>query len=315
MTLYSRLSQYLRRHHWEAISPLETLKAGWETDVYAFTAGPRDLVLRLYNEANVGPRPATEAHALQWLRAAGYPVPELLLFEPDPAVLGGSFLIMERVRGGLLWQSLRGALLAQGLAELMYRLHRVDPAGVGPLYNTFDADFMQAVLPPAVQAGFAPALEALAVRERAVDRRPTAIIHGDFHADNVMVDQQGRPFVIDWSCATVDDPRVDLAQAMAIAITNGDEAWGAQVVQAYAELAGGPPAHFDHFVDLALTRRLAVIVAAIIGGAGTVGLRPGLETELRREIPKVRLFVGVLEQRLGVPLSGVDTALEAVATA
>lgn len=68
----------------------------------------------------------------------------------------------------------------------------------------------------------------------------------------------------------------------------------------------------DFFIALALLRRLGSVIVAMVGGAGLLGMRPGLEKHLRAQHGQVRAGVDLLVQHVGVPLPGVYAVLDRV---
>lgn len=310
------------------ISALRRLSDGWETDVYAFSAGggvlpaPRDLILRIYPGEDVSWRLANEAHALERLRALGYPVPEVLLKDAGTACFGAPFLIMEQIHGRPMWKAYSsGQEMLNAFCALLAQLHSLEAGALvgegGPWRSAADATgtFSLAFLwdklaGPGLSDAFGPLLDRLAQAELSVKRTPSAVIHGDFHTENILVTESGDHFVIDWSNAAIDDPRVDVAQAVVLASTNGNPEWGQAVRAGYEACVGAPLRDFDYFELLALTRRVASMVIAAARGAASLGMRPGLEVQLRRHLPRLHQLVGHLEQRSGTELPGLFRLLD-----
>jgi aminoglycoside phosphotransferase (APT) family kinase protein len=86
-------------------------------------AGP--LVLRVLGAQDPGARALREAVTQNTVASLGYPAPRTLLATADQSVLGGAFLIMERLSGEPLTKaglfSVRRILL-----EMQLRLHALD---------------------------------------------------------------------------------------------------------------------------------------------------------------------------------------------
>jgi Phosphotransferase enzyme family len=153
--------------------PGEFIGSGQAADVYALDA---ERVLRRYRT----PYSCTaEAALMRYLRAAGYPVPEVLGAD-------GPDLIMERLHGRQMLADLarrpwRARRYARTLAVLHDRLHDI-PA------------------PPGLPHPLGPG-------ER--------ILHLDLHPGNVMLTTDG-PVVIDWTNASAGPPGADVAMAYLI---------------------------------------------------------------------------------------------------
>jgi aminoglycoside phosphotransferase (APT) family kinase protein len=136
--LASRLQNYLAEHYPGAtLSGFQFITSGYESEVYAFnlqgaSETPKDLILRLLPGEGALQKLTREAHGLRLLHQAGYPVPELFLYETNPAHLGKPFTIQERLSGRSLWPILaqstpeQAGHLLRRFGELQARLHQLD---------------------------------------------------------------------------------------------------------------------------------------------------------------------------------------------
>lgn len=326
--LQTKLEQFLGQS--VSVSAVKHLSNGWEADVYAFKASggpfpaPRDLILRIFSGEMLFDKLGVEAHAMRQLRPAGYPVPELLAAEPDPRLFGGPFLIMERILGQPMWRffPIREEW-PERLSDLMVRLHRIEtnrflsPAGPwkspGDSVSSFSVAFLAEKFGVGrVGEAFTPLFDRVTQQEQAVGREPHCLIHGDLHLENVLVTQDGAPYVIDWSSAALDDPRMDVAQTVVLAVTNGNPAMGQAFRAAYEARLGRALPEFDHFELVALARRVGSMVVTAVHGAATLGMRAGLELELRKKLPQLRQLVDLLALRSGLELRGVHLVLNEI---
>jgi aminoglycoside phosphotransferase (APT) family kinase protein len=300
-----------------AITKAEPLSAGWETDVYGFEADGRPLVLRVYSGADRWNRGIVETKAMRVLHAQGYPVPQVIASGPDTGAFGGWYLIMDRVPGQVFWRHFGDQTEAPEqvrlFCSLLHRLHQVDPTDFGTeTPSSFSLDIIR-MMAGDLQEAFEPAIQVLDGRAPEVGWQRRSLIHGDYHSENILITPEGAPFVIDWSGAALEDPRVDVAQAMALCITNGNPGAAELIRRGYEAEHGSALPHLDYFVQLALTRRALTTVTTMVCGSESMGMRPGLEAKLRKHASWVRQMVTHLEQVSGVSLPLVHAAMDRVA--
>jgi aminoglycoside phosphotransferase (APT) family kinase protein len=181
-------------------------------------------------------------------------VPQMVAFCDDPAVLGSDFYVMTRLEGTILRRDLPPGLtltteeaetLCTGFLDVLVELHQVDPGaaglddlGRGSGYVTRQvggwSDRFRAARTDNV--GDFEAVMAWLDREQPADVG-TCVIHNDFRLDNVVLapssetpvqptagSTAGRVVgVLDWEMATLGDPLMDLAGAMAYWIQADDD--------------------------------------------------------------------------------------------
>ncbi len=93
------------------ITKLAHICGGWESDMYSFTveygpAGARqceELILRIYPGDDAHAKSAREYRGMRLLQGAGYPVPQVLALKRVDSPFGKPFVIMEKIRGQMLW--------------------------------------------------------------------------------------------------------------------------------------------------------------------------------------------------------------------
>jgi aminoglycoside phosphotransferase (APT) family kinase protein len=169
-----------------------------------------------------------EHRLLAALQSTDVPVPRPLLLADD-SVLGAPFYVMEFAEGVVLrerqdlerWDAASAAALADGLVDVLARLHRVEPAAVGLQDLGRPVGYLERQLRRWQQQVAAshsrdlPELDRLAARLIAgLPAAPGAgIVHGDYRLDNVVVDPAGGAVVavLDWEMATLGDPLTDIA--------------------------------------------------------------------------------------------------------
>lgn len=177
-------------------------------------------VVRIEQDGMFGTEGRREASVMRILRARGYPVPAIVWEEPDPAVIGHPFFVMDFVDG-------RARTDDDGLDDVLRVLSRlyglgrqaVDavgaldglPAGQGPeqaidhqLRHWHQVYRSAAPYPiPLLERGFAW------LRAHLRPTGPSVIVHGDPGPGNALQDATGVAAVIDWEFAHAGDAAED----------------------------------------------------------------------------------------------------------
>ena len=179
-------------------------------------------VARIEQEGMFATEGRREAAVMRLLRARGYPVPRVLWEEPDPAVLGHPFFVMEHVAGQARTDDagLDDVLMAlarlHGLGrETVDEVAGLDglPAGGRPeeaidaQLRHWHAVYRSAVAYPIplLERGFAW------LRANLRPTGPSVIVHGDPGPGNALQDSGGVAAVIDWEFAHAGDAAEDWA--------------------------------------------------------------------------------------------------------
>jgi aminoglycoside phosphotransferase (APT) family kinase protein len=227
------------------------------------------------------------------------PIPETLWFEPDPAVLGGSFFVMERIDGlvppdvmpytfGDNWvfdgtEAARHTI-QESAVKAMAGIHGITP-------ERFDLDFLQLPGPGAtalerlfdqwkayhawvVQDTRSPLLEeCFTWLEDNVpgDVSPDALSWGDGRIGNMMFRDNEVVAVLDWEMASVAPPEVDLGWMCYLHLFFQDLAadLGApglpdmfrpvDVAESYAKASGRAPGDLTWHIAFAAMRHGAIM--------------------------------------------------------
>ncbi|HHY12238.1 MAG TPA: phosphotransferase [Firmicutes bacterium] len=234
---------------------------GWECDVYSFdlvtpsTTIP--LILRMYMdkpESQAAIKCRREFGVMRHLFNAGYPVPEVFGCQTDATCLGAPFVVMQRICGTTLGRVYAGASSKERLrvldlfTSLFAGLHDLDPAEFDPETASLSTHLIirkelseferyRSFLDNNV---FEPAFSWLGANMHQVKPSRPSIIHYDFHAQNILVEdtfsqdkdgpqcvnrehcqqdkglgkRQNNVFVIDWTQSRVSDFRFDLAWSL-----------------------------------------------------------------------------------------------------
>src|SRR2546427_660352 len=110
---------------------LTPIAGGYDTRIFAFrlSGAPEPfsipLILRVLGSQHPPERALSERATQNAVVGLGYPAPRVLLASPDPTILGGAFLVMERLAGRPLLDAQRLGV-ASVLVEMQLRPHALD---------------------------------------------------------------------------------------------------------------------------------------------------------------------------------------------
>jgi aminoglycoside phosphotransferase (APT) family kinase protein len=316
------------------VSAVEPLARGWETDNTAFTleSGPpgrrrqQDLVIRVYAGDFAAAKADHEFRVLDALYRSGYPVPRPLALGHEGIPVGDQFILMERIRGKVMWHQLelaRGAdeeRLFDQFCRLLADLHRLDWRGLvtDPTINTSDPlgwtrrelarfrHFIGAMMPG---SGFEAALDWLDARARELPCPTPAIVHWDFHPGNVLVRPDGNAVVIDWTGGTVTDPRIDLAWTRLLLGAHGQPGWSEKVLAGYERETGKRVEGIEYFDAAMALRRLFDVTVSLGQGAQRLGMRPGAVDQMRATLPALGRVYDSFRRITGLEVPEVEALL------
>lgn len=230
----------------------QRVAGGFETTIFRFAlaappawlAGP--LIVRILR-AHYDPSQAQAEAAIQTaLSALGYPAPRAMLVCTDPTVLGGAFMVMQRLPGRPLAEGMEAIVTGAGVGRVLRLLGGVSRVLERMTVVWAEAQLRLHALPPAPviqrleEAGLAPEAYTyegrLAALGQVVDslgndslacahawlqaNRPSAaaapaVCHGDLHPLNILAQDGAMTGVIDWGNTTIADPAFDVGSTIA----------------------------------------------------------------------------------------------------
>lgn len=327
-----RLQAYLARvGPWAApvVTELVSLSQGWESDVYGFCVADEvdaltpatGLVARLYVGEISRRKAQQEAAGMRCLYAQGYPVPRVALVEGEGTVLGTPFIVMEWVRGELLWPLLGRVddatrkRLVDEFADLQARLHRVTwqaDGMCGEVARRSMAQVLGEIGPFVARSGLAglePPLRWLEERAARVAPIAEGFVHWDYHPANVIVRDTGALVVIDWTQAEVTDPRFDLAWTLVV--VGSQSGWELRdLILGRYEQVRGPVADLAWFELYACARRLYSVVISLHAGPESLGMRPGAAELMLKHVPALTRLYELWKAGGGPRIDAVERMLE-----
>ncbi len=200
-----------------------------------------------------------EHRVMAALRGSQVPVPDMVALCPDIEVIGAPFYVMSYVDGTVFRTREQLAEVApqaarevaDGLVDVLARLHDADPQAVGLGDLGRPAGYLERQVRrwgkqlATSQSREVPGLDDLGRRLAGAvpESARVSLVHGDYKLDNVVVDpaQPGRVLaVLDWEMATLGDPMSDLVNVV-LWWDGVRDADGAPFAPVPAEVEGFPP--------------------------------------------------------------------------
>jgi aminoglycoside phosphotransferase (APT) family kinase protein len=162
--------------------------------------------------------------------------------------------------------------------------------------------------PPSLRGAFAW----LGSRRSEVPCARLAVVHGDFHRNNILMRADGAAFVIDWSNVRLADYRSDLAWTRlgtrAAAQPDGGEA----ELRLYDQLGGRKVSSIEVFEVAACIRQLLSVLISLQFGAVRQGMRPEATSLMRRDAGHVKYVAALLQERTGITMPDLEDNLSAL---
>ena len=147
--------------------------------------------------------------------------------------------------------------------------------------------------------GFLPIVAWLDERREAVPCRQPALVHGDFHPNNILLREDGAAVVIDWAGLQVADARFDLAWTLVLAYAYESATMRDQVLYTYEQVSGQEVEQLASFEVLACLRRLLGVSISLLAGPEQFGMRPEAIAVMQQQIPIHRRVAELLAERTG----------------
>ena len=317
------------------IYSLTKITDGWENEVYSFTIGyeeatkrkHEDLILRIYPGNDAPQKSEKEFNAMKKLHEVGFPVPEVFLLELDSSTFGKPFVIMEMIDGRSMGDVLdespeeKKQELITLFCQIFVNLHTLDCRPfvqdtsifeMGDAYTFINRWLAQAerYMEDFQAYEFETALDWLKERSLDVPYERLSVTHGDYHPYNVLLRSDGAAFVIDWGNIEVADFRSDLAWTLLLTSTYGNPEAREIILSEYERMAGYKINQIEYFEVMAILKRLFSISVSLSDGASKLGMRPGAEAMIKKNVDHLKNVYELLIDRTGITIPKIETLLE-----
>jgi aminoglycoside phosphotransferase (APT) family kinase protein len=169
-----------------------------------------------------------EYRVMRALRGTAVPVPEVLHYCADEALIGSAFYIREFVPGRVFWDGrlpdcgpTERTRIYRGMGDVLAAIHSIEPAAIGLGDFGRPGAYFSRQLRRWTEQYRASETHARPAMETLIDWLPAnmppddgqaALIHGDYRLDNLVFDDEGDVVaVLDWELSTLGHPLADIA--------------------------------------------------------------------------------------------------------
>jgi aminoglycoside phosphotransferase (APT) family kinase protein len=220
-SLFDGLLEYLRTHLDEKKIDFKektvkiTKGLGGDKYVFALKNAPehltQPLLVKIYRKTTRKGYAEEETKVQNALCKNGFPVPRVFFACSDKTVLGREFTIMEFKKGLTLRETGRHDL-PEILGRLQAELHSIDPSALmktitpeeGGTARYSITEYLDEYIRKNNYTRLFPALEW--ILDNRPPSEPSVICHSDFHADNILWDEDSVSAVLDWGAFRFEEP-------------------------------------------------------------------------------------------------------------
>jgi aminoglycoside phosphotransferase (APT) family kinase protein len=263
---------------------------GWETDIYIVSIKlnsqdnlvkiPKSVVLRMYSGEHASHNALAEFNTLKTLFQANYSVPEVYFMEKSSNIVGKPFILMEEIKGKTLESYLTSGSEQERqdffnlYIQKFIDLHDLDWTQLvsnperylespNRLIDEYLENYYQGIKKYNMEE-FQEVQRWIQTRLHNIECNKLAVIHRDYHPMNILINEQGLPFVIDWHKLTILDFRLDLAWTLILSQSHGSKEQRDRILQKYEDLKGFQIKDLEFFEVIALFIRLGENTASVL---------------------------------------------------
>lgn len=311
------------------ILDLNEIRAGWETEIYTFEMQysendkikKKKLVIRMYPGDSAEGKLANEFFIYTNLIKQNYPVPAIHYMSTDKQYVGKPFLIMDWIQGGTMDKKLIShpeetiGLFCQLFVDLHnldwkpFIRNRISDQNTAALIDNY-LDSLENRVKRNNLIELYPILTWLRSERNRIKNVYLALGHFDFHTFNILLNEKGEPFVIDWPSAKVSDFRFDLGWTLTLYRVYSDRKNRNVLFETYQEIAGKQIEHMDFFEVSAILRRLSDILIVFKSDAESAGLQNGVVQMIKESIFHVENLNSYLEELSGIRIIEIDELIK-----
>ncbi|MBD3192950.1 MAG: phosphotransferase [Candidatus Heimdallarchaeota archaeon] len=304
---------------------LNEITAGWEAELFSFVLYykhngeeiVKKLVIRMYPSISEIHKLDTEYLIYKLLADLHYSVPKVYYKAKDLNYVGKPFLIMDWLTGGTLDEKLRSQPQESMLlfCQLFVELHDLDwkPYSEKLLSNGISILSIDSLLKRYENrikqnnlTELQPINAWLKKRRKEVNNLDLSITHCDFHPYNILLNDEGDTFVIDWPSVKITDYRFDLASTLVLNRIYSGKNLRDTLFRLYQQIAQKEIEDIDFFEVIAIFRRMIGVMQVLLPGDNRIGLSDDIVDIIIDTIFHVENMNNYLEELTGIRIEKID---------
>lgn len=262
------------------IQNTKVLNSGWAGEIISLKVkdNPQKLVVKTYNSSkNRRENIQQEWAGLNILYNANYPVPKPIII--SDFLNTKPYIVMEEIKGDNFWTCYLNSSnemkeqLLNIFVDVFFKLHTLDTSIVNnELTASSTVSFIEKEINDIKNLTkennfeyFTEVISWLNAEKANILGNKVSIIHRDFHPWNVLVDTNGKLYVIDllWG---IGDYRFDLAWTCSLMERSGFESFSNSIFKKYKEIQNDTINNFDYFKVLTTLRWLVNVTISLKTG-------------------------------------------------
>jgi aminoglycoside phosphotransferase (APT) family kinase protein len=332
---------YPKRENIEVLE-VKSLTKGWETELYSFllkyteSSNIREehLILRIYPGAKEQKKIKWEYEVLQSLYKAGYSVPRTHILELNESFFGKPFIIMDRIVGKDMGEEFVKALesndqdkivneILPTLTKLFVELHNLDwhilTTGISKddVKNPFffidkKLAFYESFIKKYQLNEVLPILDWLKEKRDTVPSYKISIVHRDFHPHNVIISNEGKPYIIDWPASSVGDFREDLGWTLLLVTAFTTKEIRDAILRMYEQESGSKVEEIEYFEILAALRRFTDMLLSFRLGPSETGMRDEAIHQMKEMVYHLENVYTLVEDILKNPIPELEKFIKSI---
>ncbi len=320
--LYENFKKYFSEWQNLKITDLEDITSGWEADLFSFqleyeingNLTIKDFVLRIHSGTIASNKTEREYFILQKLIEVNFFVPKVFFMDLNLGKNKSGF-VMEKIMGenmGLLILAFNSEEQKNQLLKLFIKiftqLHKLNWEIAVKDTNLYEnapityfiekkIDTYQNQITRYNLHELIPIISWLKENMPEDLEIHLAINHNDFHPHNILLTNDNKLFIIDWTAYQINDYRFDLAWTLVLFYGFMGQSHRDLILKMYKKNSQKDISHIEYFEVFAILRRLSDILMVLTKASQTIGLRENSREKILESKNHIFKLLELLEKR------------------